>query len=57
MFDYIGPVNQRKGLTSEFYLRNLGMERLVHSAKVHIHEDPFRDGAHVEVGSFYIQSA
>ena len=26
------------------------MERFACSAKVHIHEYPFRDGAHVEVG-------
>jgi len=25
----------------------------VHSAKVHVHEYPFRDGAHVEVDRFY----
>ena len=51
MFDHVGPVDQR-GLASGFCLRNLGMERFVCSAKIHIHEYLFRDSAHVEVGSF-----
>ena len=53
MFDHVGPINRRKGLTSIFCLRDLGMERLACSAKIHIHKYPFRDGAHVEAGRFY----
>jgi len=52
VFNHIGPVNRRRGLTSRLCLRNPGMERFAHSAKIHLHEYPTRDGAHIEVSSF-----